>query len=56
MGNFKTLAVAFCSNRTCCFPLDFQTIRVVYPYDSQRSKVLGAFLAEEGKNAVPYLQ
>ena len=43
MGNFKTLPVPFCSSRACCFPLDPQIIRAVFPYDSQRPKSAQGF-------------
>lgn len=56
IGNFKTLPVPFCSSRTCCFPLDPQILRVYFHMTVRDQKVLGAFLAEKEKNAVPYLQ
>lgn len=56
MGNFKTLPVPFCSSRTYWFFLDPQILCVYFHRTVRDQKVLGAFLAEEEKNAVPYLQ
>lgn len=47
--NLKTWPVPFCTSRACCFPLDPQIIRAVFPYDYQRSKYLGVFWLRKKK-------